>query len=320
MTKILRIGSATAAAAGVILAIGAFALVPAAPRQAAAPDRSAAGSTAATRTAAGTAAARTAAARTAAAGTGQVLPGQPMIPFGPPGQHPRGTASSPAATVRSVNWSGYAATRSGKSFRLIQATFFVPYLNCAVAPGTYSAHWVGFDGFFGKPDSVEQDGIEADCVGQAGKTARYRAWYEMFPGPEIVSSIKVNSGDSITASAYYSSATRKFSLTVRDNTNRRHFSVARACPAHTTCPRTSVEVISEAPANNKGQLLPMADFGAVPFANIAVTNGAGQRGGLVSRRWRTTKIVQYGDVSRKRIGQPTTVHADSFANYWLGPI
>ncbi len=232
----------------------------------------------------------------------------------------RGRASSPAATVRSVNWAGYAATRGGKSFRLIQATFFVPYLNCAVAPGTYSAHWVGFDGFFGKPDSVEQDGIEADCVGQAGKTARYRAWYEMFPGPEIVSSIKVSSGDSITASVYYSSATRKFHLTVRDNTNRRHFSVARACPAHTTCPRSSVQVISEAPANNKGQLLPMADYGAVGFAGIAITNAAGQRGGLLSRRWRTTKIVQYGDVSQKRIGQPTTIHANSFANYWLGPI
>ena len=315
MTKILRIGSAAAAAAGVILATGAFALIPAAPGQAAG------GSIAATRTTATrTAATRTAATRTAATGTGQVLPGQPMIPFRPRGQHPAGAASSPAATVRSVNWAGYAATRSGKSFRLIQATFFVPYLNCAVAPGTYSAHWVGFDGFLGKPDSVEQDGIEADCVGQAGKTARYRAWYEMFPGPEIVSSIKVNSGDSITASVSYSSATRKFHLTVRDNTNRRHFSVAKACPAHTTCPRSSVEVISEAPANNKGQLLPMADYGAVGFASIAITNGAGQRGGLVSRRWRTTKIVQYGDVSQKRIGQPTTIHASSFANYWLGPI
>ena len=64
----------------------------------------------------------------------------------------------------------------------------------------------------------------------------------------------------------------------------------------------------------------MADYGAVAFANIAITNGAGQRGGMVSRRWRTTKIVQYGDVSQKRIAQPTTIHADSFANYWLGPI
>ena len=301
MTKILRFGSAAAAAAGIILATGAFALAPVARTQAAAPS--------------GAAAART------AGRTAQVVPGHPMIPLGAPGQRRAdGAGSGPAATVRSVNWSGYAATRSGKSFSLVRATFFVPYLNCAVAADTYSAHWVGFDGFYGKPDSVEQDGIEADCVGTAGQTARYRAWYEMFPNPETVGSIKVNSGDSITASVSYSSATRKFRLTVTDNTNRRHFTVAKGCAAHITCPRTSAQVISEAPANSQGQLLPMADYGAVAFASIAITGGAGQRGSLVSRRWRTTKIVQYGDVSRKRIAQPTAIHADSFANYWLGPI
>jgi hypothetical protein len=298
VTKILRLGSAAAAAAGVILATGAFALAPVARTQAAAPSGAAASSTA------------------------QVVPGHPMIPLGAPGQRRAAGAGSagPAATVRSVNWSGYAATRTGKSFSLVRATFFVPYLNCAVAPATYSSHWVGFDGFYGKPDSVEQDGIEADCVGTAGKTARYRAWYEMFPKPETVSSIKVNSGDSITASVSYTSATRKFRLTVTDNTNRRHFTVTKACAAHITCPRTSAQVISEAPANSQGQLLPMADYGAVAFANIAITGGAGQRGGLVSRHWRTTKIVQYGDVSRKRIAEPTAIHSDSFANYWLGPI
>ncbi len=299
MIKILRFGSAAAAAAGVILATGAFALAPVGRTQAA-----------------GSA---TTAGR--AGGTTQVVPGHPMIPFGADGQPRAASAGSgPAATVHSVNWSGYAATRGGKSFSLVRATFFVPYLNCAVAPGTYSGHWVGFDGFYGKSDSVEQDGIEADCVGTAGKTARYRAWYEMFPSPETVSSIKVNSGDSITASVSYSPATRKFRMTVTDNTNRSHFSVTKACAAHISCPRTSAQVISEAPANSEGQLLPMADYGAVAFANIAITGGAGQRGGLVSRRWRTTKIVQYGDVTRKRIAQPTAIHSDSFANYWLGSI
>jgi Peptidase A4 family len=303
VTKILRFGSAAVAAAGVILATGAFGLAPSVP---------ATGSTAPT--------GRAAVAR-AAGSTARVVPGRPMIPLGAHGQQrAAGAGSGPAAAIHSVNWSGYAATRSGKSFSLVRATFFVPFLNCAVAPATFSAHWVGFDGFYGKPDSVEQDGIEADCVGTAGKTARYRAWYEMFPNPETVSSIKVNSGDSITATVSYSSATRRFRLTVTDNTNRRHFSVTKACAAHISCPRTSAQVISEAPANNHGQLLPMADYGAVAFASIAITGGAGQRGGLVSRRWRTTKIVQYGDVSRKRIAQPTAIHSDSFANYWLGPI
>jgi hypothetical protein len=56
----------------------------------------------------------------------------------------------------------------------------------------------------------------------------------------------------------------------------------------------------------------------VGFTNIAITEGPGQRGGLNSRFWRTTKIIQYGAASRKRIAQPTAVHASGFANYWLG--
>ncbi len=118
---------------------------------------------------------------------------------------------------------------------------------------------------------------------------------------------------------YYNASARRFRLAVTDNTNHHRFSVTRACPVHTRCPRTSAQVISEAPANGKGQLLPMADYGAVAFADIAITSGASQRGGLVSRHWRTTEIVQYGAVSRKRIAQPTAVHPDGFANYWLGP-
>lgn len=245
-----------------------------------------------------------------------------MIPVGgAPGLQRAASTAGAATTQKSLNWAGYATTRGGKSFRLVTATFFVPYLNCAATSGTdtYSAHWVGLDGFSTKADSVEQDGIEADCVG-SGKTPRYRAWYEMFPKPEIVSSIKVSSGNSITASVFYSSATRKFRLTVRDNTNHQHFSVARACAAGVRCPRNSTEAISEAPSNNKGELLPLADYGAVAFSKIAITDGAGQRGGLISSHWRHTKIVQYGAASNKRIGQPTAIRDSGFANYWLGPI
>jgi hypothetical protein len=250
-----------------------------------------------------------------------------MIPVGgAPGlQRPASAAGAAGAatTQKSLNWAGYATTRGGKSFRLVTATFFVPYLNCAATSNlnadTYSAHWVGLDGFSAKADSVEQDGIEADCLG-SGTTPRYRAWYEMFPKPEVPSTIRISSGDSITASVSYSSATRKFRLTVRDNTNHHHFSVARACAAGVRCPRNSAEAISEAPSNNKGELLPLADYGAVAFSKIAITDGAGHRGGLISTHWSHTRIVQYGAASNKRIGRPTAIRDSGFANYWLGPI
>ncbi len=312
MTKIVRVGSAVTVAVGAILATAAFALAPASP----APTARSVSDTWAGSATRGIAAARTASAARPTASRRHMLPGRPMIPAGPAGKQSSAAASGTLAATRSFNWAGYATTKGGKSFGLVQATFFVPYLNCAVTPGTYSAHWVGLDGFAKTADSVEQDGIEADCAGSAGQTPRYRAWYEMFPQPEAVSTMSVRPGDSITASVSYSPASRKFRLIVADNTNGRRFSVAKACPAR-RCPRTSTEAISEAPSNSKG-LLPLADYGAVGFTNIAVTDGAGRRGGLISRLWRTTKILQYGAKSGRLIAQPTVTHASGFANYWLG--
>ena len=287
VNRILPVARAATGAAAIIVAAGALTLTPAFGAQ-------------------------------SAASSGHILPGQPMIPAGPAGvQAASGSRSVPV--THSVNWSGYAATRSGRTFRSVQATFLVPYLNCAVSPSTYSAHWVGFDGFFGKADSVEQTGIEADCIGRAGSSPMYRAWYEMYPKPESVSSIRVSPGDSVTVSVSYGSAHKNFRLSVTDHANGHHFAVARTCAAK-SCPRNSAQVISEAPANGRGELLPLADYGAVSFTNIAITDGAGQRGGLVSRRWRTTKIIQLGASSRNVIAQPTAVYDSGFANYWLGEI
>lgn len=304
MSKILRIGSAAAAAAGAILAAGAFALAPAA--QAArvvAPARSAPEAPV-------VAGASNLSAARPAARPANVLPGQPMIPATAPSLSPAIAAS----TIRSVNWAGYAVTRGGKSFRVITATFQVPALDCVATPDAASAHWVGFDGFAYKSHSVEQDGIEADC---AGSLARYRAWYEMFPRPETVSTMRVRPGDSITVSVSYSPARRRFTLTVTNNTRHRHFSVVRACAA-ASCPVNSAEVISEAPATSEGDLLPLADYRVVSFRRIAITDGAGHRGGLISRRWRITKILQYGAATEQLIAQPTATAGRRFANHWLG--
>jgi hypothetical protein len=337
VNKILHLAGTAAGAVAVVIAAGAFTLTPVSGSRGAA-HRPSAGD-AAHRPGARDGSARRGSARRGSARSGSapvgrarggsraanrprlVRPGQPMIGLRAAAKN-REVAGPAAARriTRSVNWAGYAATRRGKSFRLAQATFFVPYLDCKVSPGTYSADWVGFDGFLGaKPDSVEQDGIEADCLGHAGKTPRYHAWYELFPRPEVVSGIKINAGDSVTASVAYLPARKRFRLVIKDNTNGRHFRVTKACAA-ARCPRSSAQVISEAPANNKGELLPLADYGAVSFAGIAITDGAGHHGGLVSRRWRTSKIVQFGDASRQRIAQPTPIHDGRFANYWLGEI
>ena len=237
---------------------------------------------------------------------------QPMIPAalqaGPNG-------ISNIRTVGSTNWAGYAVHRSGEKFRRISATFFVPFLNCAVTPGNtdpgvFSAHWVGLDGF--SSTTVEQDGIGADC---SSGSPTYFAWREVFPRPEQPFTLKIKPGNSITASVRFSPSSGKYRLEVRDNTTGHHRTVHEKCVG--SCKRSSAEVISEAPTVN-GKQASLADYGALGFAAISITNGSGRKGGIKSSHWSRVKIEQVGFSSKNVIGQPTALNGRSFANYWLG--
>jgi hypothetical protein len=236
-----------------------------------------------------------------------------------------------AATVRnittagSLNWAGYAISRHGTRFSLVRATFFVPYLTCSKARGrTLSSDWVGLDGFVGKPDSVEQGGIGADCS-SAGK-ASYYAWWEMFPRPETRVPLKVRPGDSVTVAISYSGRHHDFQITLADATRGGHVEVTRKCPhikigqRYVVCPRNSAEVISEAPATGTSAhhvvIAHLSDYDAVSYAAIAITDSAGHRGTLVSPHWSTTKIIQLRS-SGAVVAQPTSEQAASFDDYWL---
>jgi hypothetical protein len=264
------------------------------------------------------AAARTTAHQAAAAAapaTASPAP-QPMIPAPQPGGPAGTSATTMIDTVFSHNWGGYAVHQRGVTFRAVKATFFVPFMNCAVTPGStspgdFSSHWVGLDGFASQ--TVEQDGIEADCV---GGSPHYDAWHEVFPRPEQPVRMKIRAGDSITASVRYSRSTRKYRLEVTDNTNGNHFTVHQRC-AGSACVRSSAEAISEAPSDNKG-ILPMADYGASSFSAISITGGSGRTGGLKSSHWNHSKIIQVGGSSGHTIASPTALHGRSFDVYWLG--
>jgi hypothetical protein len=279
-------------------------------------------------TAAGTAgpalaarAAGSAAAAPATASPAAIYPGNPLAPAGAVGRREvaaAGAQSAPEAqaTVSSGNWSGYAVSRDHVAYRYVRATFFVPFLNCPQSlghPETYSSHWAGLDGF--SSSTVEQDGIEADCV---GATPSYHAWYEMYPMAESRVGLAIRGGDSITATVSYSGSSRKFTLEVADNTTGRHFSTAQKCKA-SRCARNSAEVVSESPAtyDKNGNLvyLPLADYGAASFASIAIAETAGGTGGLHSSHWNTTKIVQV-DSANQLAARPTAIQADTFDNYW----
>jgi len=294
--KIMRLAGTLIAAAAVVLMVGGFTVRPTAGAAARQPAASAAG---------------------------KIRPGGLLVrtTAGQAGTASARAAASLANALESTNWAGYASHQANVSFRQVEATFFVPYLNCAVSPGgtppTASSAWVGIDGF--TSTTVEQDGIEADC---SGATASYSAWYEAFPAPEVTSSITINPGDSVTAIVAYSKTTQKFRMTVTDNNNGQHFSVTKVCgPA--TCKRSSAEVISEAPSEVSGTTvtqLPLADYGAESFTNVSVTSTSGFTGGLRSARWGAARIIQVGSTSGNVIGQSTPLHGTIFDNYWLGEI
>jgi hypothetical protein len=239
-----------------------------------------------------------------------VSPGGPMVAAG--GQAAAASASRPGHTaIHSLNWAGYAANRAGTTFRSVSAAFSVPYLDCSSSPASYSSHWVGLDGLGSA--SVEQAGIEADC---SGSTAQYYAWYEMYPKPVSVA-FQVRAGNAIQASVTYKRSARKFVLTLRDYTNGQHFSRTLKCAAK-ACVRSSAEVISEAPSNGSGGILPLADYRAASYSGITLTTSRGHRSGLTSRNWNTFQIVGVGNSSHELTAQPTALlHGQAFSIYWF---
>ncbi len=255
-------------------------------------------------------------------------PGAPIVRVSLPHMLARAAAEpavSSISSLGSLNWAGYAVSGRDLRFSVVQATFFVPYLTCAKAIGqTLSSDWVGFDGFVGKPDSVEQGGIGADCTA-AGK-ATYYAWWETYPEPETRAALSVRPGDSVTAVVSYNTKHKDFRIMLVDNTRGGRFSVTRGCPAvkidkrTVTCPRNSAEVISEAPATGtsagKLAIARLSDYDAVSFVGVAITDASGQRGTLVSAHWSTTKIIQLRS-SGAIVALPTATEAATFDNYWL---
>ncbi|HUZ23513.1 MAG TPA: G1 family glutamic endopeptidase [Streptosporangiaceae bacterium] len=228
-------------------------------------------------------------------------------------------AARPAiGSVDSLNSAGYAASRPHARFASIRATFFVPYLNCGLSKGAYSSQWVGLDGFEGKPDSVEQDGIEADCSA-AGRSS-FHAWYAMYPRRRAMPALAIRSGDSVTASVSYDLADARFALALTDNTTGGHFRVHASCPRGLRCPRNSAEVISSTPATRTAghlAIAPLADYGAVSFSGISITDRAGHRGGLRSAHWAATRIIQTRPAAPfELMARPTPIEADAFDNYW----
>jgi len=166
-------------------------------------------------------------------------------------QHPpmRLVADFFDGTVTSTNWSGYAVT--GSDFTYAKGSWHVPQVDCTTTPNTYSAFWVGIDGY--SDGTVEQTGTASDCN---GTTPSYYAWYEFYPAGSVVISMTVNPGDVMGGSVTYSNG--EFTIGLHDHTTGAEFSTTQAVSG---ADRTSAEWIAEAPCcTSGGGILPLADF------------------------------------------------------------
>jgi hypothetical protein len=240
----------------------------------------------------------------------RIKPGGPMAAAGNRSAAPQAFSGNTVNLV-SGNWGGYVAQRAGVKFRYVRAAFFVPYVDCASAPSSFSGHWVGLDG--AGNGTVEQDGILAACQ---GSTPTYSAWYEMFPLPPVYATITVRPGNSIVASAYYDSGTRQFTLSLTDTTNGQHFSHTLGCPAQSQCQRLSAEVISEAPSSG-ASILPLSNFRAESFSDVVVTDSHGRRGGLRAPWWDTFSVTTE-NTGGTVLDQPTQIfRGKAFDCYWM---
>ena len=159
----------------------------------------------------------------------------------------------------STNWSGYAVAGAGP-YTSVSASWTQPAVECKTTASGFSAFWVGLDGDTSR--TVEQTGTEANCI---HGTARYAAWYEMFPKRAVNYPDRVAPGDSLSASVT-SSGHGRFMLTLTDSTQGwSHSTPKRRGSAR----RASAEVIAEAPSTRRG-VLPLADFGAIGFGGASV--------------------------------------------------
>jgi len=156
----------------------------------------------------------------------------------------------------SSNWSGYAATGGG--FTSVTSSWTQPSASCGSAT-TYSSFWVGLDG--DGSSTVEQTGTSADC---SGGSARYYAWYEMYPKYPVNLSMAVSPGNSITATVSVTGNGR-YTLHIHNNTTGGDFSITQKGHGQ----NYSAEAIAEAPSSRSG-VLPLTNFGSVNFSGTVV--------------------------------------------------
>lgn len=175
------------------------------------------------------------------------------------GNHKGPKSGGPAFGWSSSNWSGYAIT-TGAPYTSVTGNWIVPAVSPSRGP-TYSASWVGIDGF--NNSDLIQTGTEQDYA-QGG--AQYAAWWEILPAAETVINEPVQPGDHMSASIVNDGG-GEWTITLSDTTEGWTFSTKQAYSG----PGASAEWIQEAPTVG-GHIATLANYGETTF-NPGTANG-----------------------------------------------
>jgi hypothetical protein len=185
-------------------------------------------------------------------------------------------------TALSTNWSGYVGASNlshpaTDSVTAVSGSWAIPMLHSTTTT-TYSATWVGIDGF--SSSTVEQIGTAQNWVGKAQQNY---AWFEMYPmGAYEIVGFPTNVGDVITASVEYTGS-NIFELQIENVTRKVYYTVPSSYTHSSSALRNSAEWIMEAPSSGSG-VLPLADFGNATFTNCEATI-SGISAPLVNTHW-----------------------------------
>jgi hypothetical protein len=210
----------------------------------------------------------------------------------------------------STNWAGHAVIASPASPTTgavsdVKGSWIVPDVAPSQSPRTYSAVWIGIDGYTDK--TVEQIGTEEDWT---PKGPRYYAWFEMYPRYGYrLAGFPVAPGDEISAEVRWDGDVR-YELTITNVTQGATYSTTQRSKR---AKNRSAEWIVEAPA--AGKVLRLADFGTATLTRCTATID-GREGAIDDPAWQDDLVTMQSRGAVKAVASPPGGDGSSFSVTW----
>jgi hypothetical protein len=209
--------------------------------------------------------------------------------------HPANLITQTAAGWTSGNWSGYAGTTPPGTATSVEGYWKVPTVT-ATPGNTYSATWLGIDGF-GNSDLI-QTGTQQEWL---SGHATYGVWWEILPASETpITSFTVKPGNLMFAEIQ-KMAGDSWQIEIEDVTTGKSFTTTQAY----TGPAETAEWIQEAPTVG-GTLSTLAHYSRTYF------DKAGLDGHLVAFTAANRGVMKRGPVQVSTPSKPDS-DQDGFA-------